>query len=65
MNNVWGVILIVLSLGLLAGVIYYFIKTSRATRFVDTPRAMKNKDKKVKAPKTEAPKVEAPKEDVK
>ena len=65
LNNVWGVILIVLSLGLLAGVIYYFIKTSRATRFVDTPRAMKNKDKKVKAPKTEAPKVEAPKEDVK
>jgi len=80
LNNVWGVILIVLSLGLLAGVVYYFIKTSRATRFIDTPRALKAKDK-VKAPKIEAPKtenkeapkaekkeaakVEAPKDDVK
>ena len=62
LNNVWGVILIVLSLGLLAGVVYYFIKTARATRFIDTPRAVKNKEK-VKAPK--APKAEAPKEDVK
>jgi len=65
LNNVWGVILIVLSLGLLAGVVYYFIKTSRATRFIDTPRAMKGKKEKVKAPKTEDPKVEAPKENAK
>lgn len=64
LNNVWGIILIVLSLGLLAGVIYYFVKTSRATRFVDTPRALKGKEKN-KASKEKAPKVEAPKEDVK
>ena len=74
LNNVWGIILIVLSVGLLAGVIYYFVKTARATRFIDAPRALKAKDK-VKAPKKDAPKtetkkveepkVEAPKEDVK
>jgi len=49
LNNVWGIILMVLSIGLLAGVVYYFIKTARATRFVDAPRAAK----KVKAPKKE------------
>lgn len=58
LNNVWGIILIVLSLGLLAGVVYYFIKTSRATRFVDVPQAAKGKKKTPKA-------VEAPKDDVK
>ncbi len=64
LNNVWGIILVVLSLGLLAGVIFYFVKTARATRFVDVPRAVKGKDKdKTKAPKAKA--VEAPKEDVK
>ncbi len=49
LNNVWGIILMVLSIGLLAGVVYYFVKTARATRFVDAPRAAK----KVKAPKKE------------
>ena len=70
LNTVWGVILIVLSVGLLAGVIFYFVKTARATRFVDAPRAIKGKDKKanqkdehkiVATPKD----VEAPKDDVK
>ncbi|MBQ7973973.1 MAG: hypothetical protein IJ295_03410, partial [Clostridia bacterium] len=69
LNNVWGVILVVLSLGLLAGVIYYFVKTARETRFTDTPRVAKDKKKapkKIAAPKAEAPKkVEAPKDDVK
>lgn len=51
LNNVWGVILIVLSVGLLAGVIFYFVKTARATRFVDAPRALKAKGPK--AEKTE------------
>ena len=45
LNTVWGVILIVLSVGLLAGVIFYFVKTARATRFVDAPRAIKGKEK--------------------
>ncbi len=58
LNNVWGIILIVLSVGLLAGVVYYFIKTARATRFVDAPRAAKGK---AKTPKN----VEDKKEDVK
>lgn len=58
LNNVWGIILIVLSLGLLAGVVYYFIRTARVTRFVDVPRAAKGKTKTQKA-------VEAPKEDAK
>jgi len=58
LNNVWGIILIVLSLGLLAGVVYYFIKTARATRFVDVPRAPKNKKKPAKS-------VEEKKDDVK
>ena len=60
LNNVWGIILVVLSLGLLAGVVYYFVKTARATRFIDTPRAAKGKGKD-KTPKA----VEAPKEDAK
>lgn len=59
LNNVWGVILMVLSLGLLAGVVYYFIKTARVTRFVDEPRAAKKNKKKA------AKSVEALKEDVK
>ncbi len=69
LNTVWGIILVVLSVGLLAGVIFYFVKTARATRFVDVPNAVKAKKQgKTKAPKTEdkTPKaVEAPKEDVK
>lgn len=78
LNTVWGIILIVLSVGLLAGVIFYFVKTARATRFVDAPRALKGKDKKAKQaeqePKAEkettksvaAPKTEeAPKKDAK
>lgn len=61
-SKVWGIILIVLSLGLLAGVVYYFVKTARATRFIDVPRAAKDKGKgKNKTPKA----VEAPKEDAK
>lgn len=69
LNTVWGIILVVLSVGLFAGVIFYFVKTARATRFVDVPNAVKaKKPAKTKTPKTEdkAPKaVEAPKEDVK
>lgn len=66
LNTVWGVILIVLSVGLLAGVIFYFVKTARATRFVDAPRAMKAKDKKEDDKKVAAPKdAEAPKNDAK
>ncbi len=61
LNNVWGIILIVLSVGLLAGVIYYFVKTARATRFVDAPRMAKNK---IKAPKAnEESKKDEPKKD--
>ncbi len=64
LNTVWGVILIVLSVGLLAGVIFYFIKTARATRFVDAPRAVKGDKKTTKS--VAAPKdVEAPKKDAK
>lgn len=64
LNNVWGIILIVLSVGLLAGVVYYFIKTARATRFVDAPRMAKNK---IKAPKAneESKKDEQKKDEVK
>ena len=76
LNTVWGIILIVLSVGLLAGVIFYFIKTARATRFVDAPRALKGKDKKAAQAETNkdekanqpvaAPKAEeAPKKDAK
>ncbi len=70
LNTVWGIILIVLSVGLLAGVIFYFVKTARATRFVDAPRATKVKDKKINAKKetklVATPKdTEAPKDDVK
>jgi len=65
LNTVWGIILIVLSVGLLAGVIFYFVKTARATRFVDTPRAPKNKKLKNQDTKAvDAPKdAEAPKKD--
>ncbi|MCM1404032.1 MAG: hypothetical protein NC133_00785 [Prevotella sp.] len=65
LNTVWGIILVVLSLGLLAGMVFYFVKTARATRFVDAPSAVKDKNK-VKKDKPVAPKaVEAPQEDVK
>ncbi|MCQ2382822.1 MAG: hypothetical protein MJ060_03215, partial [Clostridia bacterium] len=70
LNTVWGIILIVLSVGLFAGVIFYFVKTARATRFVDAPRVAKVKDKKNNAKKetklVATPKdTEAPKDDVK
>ncbi len=66
LNTVWGVILIILSLGLAGGVVFYFVRTARATRFVDAPRALKNKDKKETAKPVAAPKdVEAPKDDAK
>ena len=66
LNNVWGIILIVLSVGLLAGVIFYFVKTARATRFVDVPRAAKGKAKDKDKVENKTPKaVEAPKDDAK
>ncbi len=66
LNTVWGVILIVLSVGLLGGVIFYFVKTARATRFVDAPRAVKGNDKTKATKSVTAPKdVEAPKKDAK
>ena len=65
LKDVWGTILIILSLGLFAGVVYYFVRTARATRFIDTPSAVKEPKNKNKAPKaTNAPKdAEAPKKD--
>ena len=65
LNTVWGIILIVLSVGLLAGVVFYFVKTARATRFVDAPREPKAKKVKKQDTKTVAtPKdAEAPKKD--
>ncbi|MCQ2381679.1 MAG: hypothetical protein MJ054_00030 [Clostridia bacterium] len=58
LNTVWGIILIVLSVGLFAGVIFYFVKTARATRFVDAPRSLKAKVKKDDKKSVEAPKTE-------
>jgi hypothetical protein len=48
-SNIWGIILIVLSSGLLIGVVFYFIKTGRETKFITsvTPKA----EKKVKPEK--------------
>lgn len=46
LSTVWGVILVVLSVGLLAGVIFYFVKTARETRFLDAPKAPKVKKEK-------------------
>ncbi|MDR0383826.1 MAG: hypothetical protein LBH47_00675 [Christensenellaceae bacterium] len=47
-RNVWGIILIVLSVGLLGGVIYYFIKTGKETKFIGTvrPTSKPKKEKK-------------------
>ena len=46
LSTVWGVILVILSVGLLAGVIFYFVKTARETRFLDNPKAPKAKKEK-------------------
>ena len=62
LSTVWGIILVILSVGLLAGVIFYFVKTARETRFLDNPKAPKApKAKKEKPSKT----VKDQKEDVK
>lgn len=64
LSTVWGIILVILSVGLLAGVIFYFVKTARETRFLDNPKAPKaKKDKKAK-PSNQEP-VKDQKEDVK
>lgn len=54
LNTVWGIILIVLSVGLLAGVIFYFVKTARETRFLDTPKMPKKNKKDAKKVTKEA-----------
>lgn len=56
LNTVWGIILIILSIGLLAGVVFYFVKTARETKFLDAPKAPKKNKKdttKTKAVKDE------------
>jgi hypothetical protein len=55
-SNVWGIILIVLSSGLLIGVVFYFIKTGRDTKFAGAPRPEEKvkKDKPVKDKKKTA-----------
>lgn len=48
LNTVWFIILMILSVGLLAGVIFYFVKTARETKFLDAPKAPKKNQKDAK-----------------
>jgi hypothetical protein len=59
-KDVWGWILIILSSGLLIGVVFYFIKTGRDTKFAGAPTP-KPEGKKVKADKNAEVKQEEPK----
>jgi hypothetical protein len=57
LSTVWGVILIILSVGLLGGVVFYFIKTGRETKFGGATKKL------VASAKPESPvKEEKPKE---
>jgi len=69
-QTIWGAVLIVISSGLLIGVIVYFIQTGRKTKFQGTggkpttpgPKGEKKfMDRFKKKDKADAPKVEAPK----
>lgn len=56
--TVWGIILTILAIGLLAGVIFYFVKTARETKFLDAPKGPKAPKNNVKETKPAAPKTE-------
>ncbi len=53
LSTVWGIILIILSIGLLAGVIFYFIKTGKETKFMQEPKMPRSVKSKVSASKKE------------
>jgi len=46
-GQIWGIILIIISSGLLIGVVFYFIKTGRQTKFQSAPAAGKKKSPKL------------------